>query len=878
MNRIYKVIWSTSKNCYVVVSEFAKVASKSKIGHVSAKNAIVLAALLATSTFMGTDAYAADESTDAGANSVILGGSQIVNYTNSGRITTSDNAVAIGGSSASGPNSVALGGSHIGVIRDGKNGVAIGGANVSESIGGIAIGGESSTAGNYSLSLGYQAQAGTGNGSISRSAVAIGYGAQAMAHSTVAIGDHAVASANVATAIGSNAKASGQDSFALGHNAGASGKAAIAIGVNSKAPGVQSVAIGEQANAAASTTVAIGYKAQAIEEGGTALGYGAIASSVNSVALGRGSNAIMTGAVAIGQGSIAGHPSSVALGVGTQTSMLVATDSSTVKVLTTDATTGLATGVSTATLTYAGTNPIGSVSIGNDSRKMVRTLTNLAAGRVNDKSTDAVNGSQLYGLATVVDANTSSIADIGKVVNEGLRFKGDSDTIINKKLGDTLTLLGGATTSTAQKNIAVTESSGQLLVQLANTIQLDDDGSITVGSTALNTGGVTVVGPNNVNTVVNSAGIKITPSSGTAVSLTDKGLDNGDKQIVNVKSGLDGADASIVSNVISTITAGGSTVYDTNGANIGDVINLSNNIVSTAVSSATSTAVAKATFGLQDEQGNTVNQNLNKQIQIIGDDNIFTTTQSGSNPALKVNLSSNLNGLDSITFNNGPVIRGGSSTTPGHIDMKGGSITNLKSGIVNGDDSDNSNAANIGDVKQLLEDVNDGDINNAINKMGDQLRGEIADAGANAAALAALKPLQYDPMEPTQIMAGYGNYRGSSSLALGVAHFKNESTMFHAGVAVGGHHNMYNAGVTWKFGSRDEEAAIPDRYKAGPISSVYVMQDEVSAMKTQNARLLAENKEQKDKIADQDAKIAAQDAKIADMNAKIQMLMARAGL
>lgn len=257
--------------------------------------------------------------------------------------------------------------------------------------------------------------------------------------------------------------------------------------------------------------------------------------------------------------------------------------------------------------------------------------------------------------------------------------------------------------------------------------------------------------------------------------------------------------------------------------------------------------------------------------EVASADNInVTAVQNGANADLKINLAPNLRGLDSITLNNGPVIHGGSSTTPGHIDMKGGGITNLKSGIVNGDDSDNSNAANIGDVKQLI-DVNNGDINNTINKMGNQLRGEIADAGADAAALAALKPLQYDPMEPTQIMAGYGNYRGSSALAFGVAHFKNESTMFHAGVAVGGHHNMYNAGVTWKVGSRDEEAAIPDRYKAGPISSVYVMQDEVSAMKAQNAQLLSENKSQKDQLAAQQNEMNA-------MKAQIQMLMAKMGL
>ena len=126
-------------------------------------------------------------------------------------------------------------------------------------------------------------------------------------------------------------------------------------------------------------------------------------------------------------------------------------------------------------------------------------------------------------------------------------------------------------------------------------------------------------------------------------------------------------------------------------------------------------------------------------------------------------------------------------------------------------------------------------------------------------------------MEPTQIMAGVGGYKGAHALALGVAHYKNESTLFHAGVAVGSHETMYNAGITWKFGNLHEEAAIPDRYKAGPISSVYVMQDEVSAMKAQNTQLLAENKAQKDQLAQQETEMKA-------MKAQIQMLMEKVGL
>ena len=134
-----------------------------------------------------------------------------------------------------------------------------------------------------------------------------------------------------------------------------------------------------------------------------------------------------------------------------------------------------------------------------------------------------------------------------------------------------------------------------------------------------------------------------------------------------------------------------------------------------------------------------------------------------------------------------------------------------------------------------------------------QVAGEVQRVGAHAAAMAALKPIQYDPLEPTQIMAGVGNYRGETAAALGLAHYTNENTMFNVGVSVGGNHNMVNAGVTHKFGYSPEKKNIPDRYKAGPISSVYVMQDEVSSLKKENA-------EQKYVIADQAARLTTLEA------------------
>ena len=120
--------------------------------------------------------------------------------------------------------------------------------------------------------------------------------------------------------------------------------------------------------------------------------------------------------------------------------------------------------------------------------------------------------------------------------------------------------------------------------------------------------------------------------------------------------------------------------------------------------------------------------------------------------------------------------------------------------------------------------------------------------GAYAAAMAALKPIQYDPMEPTQVMAGIGNYRGETAAALGLVHYTNENTMLNVGVSLGGTHNMVNAGVTHKFGSSPEKKNIPDRYKGGPISSIYVMQDEMTQMQAKNDAQQVEIEQQRAEI------------------------------
>ena len=252
---------------------------------------------------------------------------------------------------------------------------------------------------------------------------------------------------------------------------------------------------------------------------------------------------------------------------------------------------------------------------------------------------------------------------------------------------------------------------------------------------------------------------------------------------------------------------------------------------------------------------------------------------------LEIQLNKDLKGINSIRNSaNGPVMNfnaGDIAISGGNLSMGDGThnnkIVNLAAGT---NDTDAVNYKQLKDSRTTVTSQDgsvtitptpNGDsmnydlkVNPPLDPRVDQLAEEVGRVGAQGAALSALKPIQYDPLEPTQIMAGYGNYRGNSAIAMGVAHYKNESTLIHGGIswAGGSSHMMANAGVTWKVGNRDSEAAVADRYRKGPISSAYAMQQEMAAMKAQNAGLKGEVSDLKAENEQMKAQIAAMMAKL----------------
>ena len=277
---------------------------------------------------------------------------------------------------------------------------------------------------------------------------------------------------------------------------------------------------------------------------------------------------------------------------------------------------------------------------------------------------------------------------------------------------------------------------------------------------------------------------------------------------------------------------------------------------------------------------------------------VNTTAHTDANGKVSFDVKGDLTNITSISNNsNGPKVSFGGDTvniTGGNLNMGGNKITNVQKGT---NDTDAVNVKQLKDSRTTLTSDDhsvvlkktesaDGGLNydlsvkGAVDPRVDQLTEEVGRVGAQGAALSALKPMQYDPLEPTQIMAGYGNYRGNSAIAVGVAHYKNESTMFHGGLswAGGSSHMMANAGVTWKVGNRDAEAAVADRYRKGPISSAYAVQTEMAAMKAQNAGLKGEVSDLKYENEQIKAQNAGLQSEVEVLKAQMAAMMAKMGM
>ena len=473
---------------------------------------------------------------------------------------------------------------------------------------------------------------------------------------------------------------------------------------------------------------------------------------------------------------------------------------------------------------------------------------NITSGR-------AATEDQLQKSHKALDNKINNLGD--DITKKGMDFAGNTGDF-HRDLGQKVTIKGegqGADSDYSGENIKTVAENGNVTIKMAKNLKTDSITTKTVTADTVNTDkvkvgkngqdGVSITGPDAANGT--DGKVAVTGKDGKdAVSMSGKdgvghiGLTGKDGRNADITA--DKGDSDLGGNAITRIK-----YQDEQGK---------------------THQVATKDDGMKygGDSGNVINKKLNEQVNVVGgitdaskltaEDNLGVVSD-GTN--LKVRMAKDLKGLTSVTTKdaggNSTVVNGsGVTITP----ASGNTVSLTKDGLNNGGKTisnvgpgvNGTDAVNVNQLKGVTEGMA-----NAINSVA----GETQRVGAHAAAMSALKPIQYDPLEPTQVMAGIGNYRGETAAALGVAHYTSEDTMFHAGVSVGSRHNMVNAGVTRKFGSSDEKKAIPERYNGCPISSMYVMQDEMTASKAENARMKA-----------QDEKLTADYAALKEDNLRLQ--------
>jgi len=536
-------------------------------------------------------------------------------------------------------------------------------------------------------------------------------------------------------------------------------------------------------------------------------------------------------------------------------------------VTTTDAagnsTTTAPTGV---TVTPAGGTPISITTDGiNAGGKEVKGIAN---GTTNDAAVNkgqmdaavqtALDGTQALGNNTITLGSDTGSTDAKKLnTSGGIQFNingesGANALITTTASGNSVSIASttklsnavAAAENAANKDLSNLSANGESrikdLAKTAASWNVQTNG----GATTAVSGGDTVNFVDGKNITITNTGKEITVATKDDVTfnkvtvggmtLDNNGMDAGNKEIKNVAAGTT-ANSAVNKQQLDNAISGVSNI---------------NYTTSSTTDRAGSTPVRSVA--------------LSTGFDFKGDGNIQVTQDAANNGVIHYAMNPNLSGITSITGagNGAPTMTFNSQNgnTPANVsinsnlDMGGHRITGV------GPAEKPTDAVNKQQVDQALRGLT-GMADNAARQYASK-------AGANAAALAALKPIQYDPLEPTQIMAGVGNYKSQTAVALGMAHYTNENTMFNIGISLDSHDNMVNAGITHKFGYSPEKKAIPDRYKGGPISSIYVMQDEMQA-------LLAKDQEKDAIISKQADEIDVLRKQNEDMQRKIDMILAK---
>ena len=648
---------------------------------------------------------------------------------------------------------------------------------------------------------------GQGNTSDGENSFVGGDKAKAVGRDTFAFGSSAEALTEYTIAIGSQARTIGYNTLAIGNGATVSGPSSIAIGRTNNVTGENSVAIGaNNGTIKGEQAVVVGYnnKMTTADQEQLIFGSNSVTSGQGSIVVGTHGQATAVDTVALGNNTIADVQNGIAIGTNSVTESAVGT--SNIKDNTTD--------IRFSNSTYAGSTPDSVVSFGTNGRagaggvtSYTRQLQNVAAGRVSSTSTDAINGSQLYDVAleaqkynTLVDGSNTTVES-----KDNAFGRKEYKVNVNKDLVDMNSASFGKVTDDAHSYIG------------------KDKAHFFDGTTSTNTkvdaNGMKLENTDNLDTAEYTMDGMTANSNGKSISFTTNGISAGDQNINNVKTGVADTDAVNVKQLKDSISTE-SVISD----------NQVDNIAAVRVTNGKSTGDANAQYGVYVSK-NTVTDIAKAANKFEGDSVIKVETTTGANHT-----------ADTTTFK----FDGNEAAKVLPISYKanGGTVNKVMAdegfNFVNGNHINASVGAD-GLVRFDLDQNIPNQINsntNAINGLSDKVakNHKISERGiAGTAALAALHPLDFDPDHKLDVMAGYGHFHGSNSVALGAAYRPNEDLMFTVGSTVGNGDTVVNAGVSYKVGAKSGVS----RSKVAVAKDVADMKREMEAMKAQNAKITA---------------------------------------
>ena len=648
---------------------------------------------------------------------------------------------------------------------------------------------------------------GQGNTSDGENSFVGGDKAKAVGRDTFAFGSSAEALTEYTIAIGSQARTIGYNTLAIGNGATVSGPSSIAIGRTNNVTGENSVAIGaNNGTIKGEQAIVVGYnnKMTTADQEQLIFGSNSVTSGQGSIVVGTHGQATAVDAVALGNNTIADVQNGVAIGTNSVTESAVGT--SNIKDNTTD--------IRFSNSTYAGSTPDSVVSFGTNGRagaggvtSYTRQLQNVSAGRVSSTSTDAINGSQLYDVAleaqkynTLVDGSNTTVES-----KDNAFGRKEYKVNVNKDLVDMNSASFGKVTDDVHSYIG------------------KDKAHFFDGTTSTNTkvdaNGMKLENTDNLDTAEYTMDGMTANSNGKSISFTTNGISAGDQNINNVKTGVADTDAVNVKQLKDSISTE-SVISD----------NQVDNIAAVRVTNGKSTGDANAQYGVYVSK-NTVTDIAKAANKFEGDSVIKVETTTGANHT-----------ADTTTFK----FDGNEAAKVLPISYKanGGTVNKVMAdegfNFVNGNHINASVGAD-GLVRFDLDQNIPNQINsntNAINGLSDKVakNHKISERGiAGTAALAALHPLDFDPDHKLDVMAGYGHFHGSNSVALGAAYRPNEDLMFTVGSTVGNGDTVVNAGISYKVGAKSGVS----RSKVSVAKDVADMKREMEAMKAQNAKITA---------------------------------------